>query len=406
MNAKAKGTDAKPTGVIDREMMNNEWYGLLVESIQDYAIILLDETGHVVSWNPAAQRLKGWKHDEIIGQSLSVFYPPEDIAAGKPQKELDVAVKDGRFEDEGWRVRKDGSRFWANVVFTPLRDKEGKLCGFGKITRDLTERNIAEERQRSSSAYARSLIEASLDPLITLSAQGKITDVNEASVQATGVPREKLIGTDFSDYFTEPEAARVGYQKVFSEGFVRDYPLSIRHTSGRITDVLYNASVYKDDQGNVLGVFASARDVTERKIAERRIKKQAMEILEMATVPVVQVWEGVVLVPLIGMLDSSRTQQLMERLLQKVTDTTSRVAVIDITGVPTIDTQTAQHLIETVAAVRLLGAEVVLTGIRPVIAQTLVHLGIDLSNVSTQSSLASGLRTALEFLKLQIKVKS
>src|SRR5574343_1562561 len=108
--------------------------------------------------------------------------------------------------------------------------------------------------------YARSLIEASLDPLVTISATGKITDVNEASVEVTGVPREKLIGTDFSDYFTEPEQARAGYEQVFSQGFVRDYPLAVRHVSGRITDVLYNASVYRDHNGEVLGVFAAARD--------------------------------------------------------------------------------------------------------------------------------------------------
>ena len=118
----------------------------------------------------------------------------------------------------------------------------------------------------------------------------------------------------------------------------------------------------------------------------------------MATVPVVQVWEGVVLVPLIGTLDSQRTQQLMERLLHRVTETTSPVAVLDITGVPTIDTQTAQHLIETISAVRLVGADVILTGVRPVIAQTLVHLGIDLSNVVTRTSLAAGLRMAFSML--------
>jgi PAS domain S-box-containing protein len=108
---------------------------------------------------------------------------------------------------------------------------------------------------------------------VTISPQGKITDVNEASADATGVSREKLIGTDFSDYFTEPEKARAGYEQVFSEGFVRDYPLAIRHKSGRITDVLYNASVYTDDKGNVLGVFAAARDVTERKRFERSLEE-------------------------------------------------------------------------------------------------------------------------------------
>ena len=251
---------------------------LLVDSVTDYAIILLDTEGRVLTWNTGAERLKGWKADEIIGQPISRFYPEEDIRSGKIQTELKGAAAEGRFEDEGWRVRKDGTRFWANVIITALRDQNGQLRGFGKLTRDLSERRMAEER----------------------------------------------------------------------------------------------------------------------------IKRQAHEIFEMAAVPVVQVWEGIVLVPLIGTLDSQRTQQLMERLLHRVTETASPVALLDITGVPTIDTQTAQHLIETVSAVRLLGAEVILTGVRPTIAQTLVHLGIDLSNVITRSSLSAGLRMALNILNLSV----
>jgi PAS domain S-box-containing protein len=115
---------------------------------------------------------------------------------------------------------------------------------------------------RNASQYARSLIEASLDPLVTISPEGKITDVNEATIKVTGEARERLIGTVFSDYFTEPLDARTGYQEAFGKGFVTDYPLTIRHKDGRLTDVLYNASVYRDTSGNVLGVFAAARDVT------------------------------------------------------------------------------------------------------------------------------------------------
>ena len=265
-----------------------------------------------------------------------------------------------------------------------------------------TRRKPAEKAQNpaTSAAYARSLLEASLDPLVTISAEGKITDVNEASVQVTGVPRERLIGTDFSNYFTEPERAREGYRQVFSEGLVRDYPLAIRHTSGRITDVLYNASVYKDEQGKVLGVFAAARDITERKRAEERIQQQSKDILELST-PVMQVWQGVVAAPLIGALDSQRTQQFMERLLNRIVETNSPVALVDIMGVPTVDTQTAQHLIETISAVRLLGAQVVLTGVRPAIAQTLVHLGVDLTGIITRSSMSAGLQVALDILKLK-----
>src|SRR5258706_7071759 len=253
----------------------------MVETVQDYGIFLLDPQGHVASWNPGAARIKGYAAAEIIGRHFSVFYPSEAIERRWPQRELEVASEQGRFEDEGWRVRKDGSRFWANVIITSLRDKEGRLRGFGKVTRDLSERKKSDEK----------------------------------------------------------------------------------------------------------------------------LKKQAEEIMEMATVPVVQVWEGIVLVPLIGMLDSQRTQQLMERLLHRVTETGSPIALLDITGVPAVDTQTAQHLIETVSAVRLLGAEVILTGVRPVIAQTLVHLGIDLSNVITRASLSAGLRMALEILNLKVTAK-
>jgi rsbT co-antagonist protein RsbR len=157
----------------------------------------------------------------------------------------------------------------------------------------------------------------------------------------------------------------------------------------------------RDKNGNLRGFGKVTRDLSERRVAEEKIKKQAQEIFEMAVVPVVQIWEGVLLVPLIGTLDSQRTQQLMERLLERVAEVGSSVALLDITGVPTVDTQTAQHLIETISAVRLMGAEVVLTGVRPSMPSHLfVHLGIDLSNVTTRSSLASGLRMALELLNV------
>jgi PAS domain S-box-containing protein len=123
-----------------------ELYRLLVEGVSDYAIFALDPTGHIVTWNPGAERLKGWKAHEIIGRHFSTFYPEEDIRAGKPPWELEVAIREGRLEDEGWRLRNDGSRFWANVVITALRDDHGTLIGFAKITRDLTERMEAQER--------------------------------------------------------------------------------------------------------------------------------------------------------------------------------------------------------------------------------------------------------------------
>src|SRR5581483_5952911 len=158
--------------------------------------------------------------------------------------------------------------------------------------------------------------------------------------------------------------------------------------------------------GKVRGFGQITRELRERRWAEEKIRAQTQEILAMAAVPVVQVWEGIMLIPLIGTLDDQRTEQLMERVLNRVIETKSPVALLDITGVPIIDTQTAQHLIETTAAVRLLGSEVILTGLRPAIAQTLVHLGIDLSTVTTRSSLSAGLRMALATLNLSVVAKA
>ncbi|MBI5725821.1 MAG: PAS domain S-box protein [Planctomycetes bacterium] len=183
------------------------------------------------------------------------------------------------------RVRKSGVRFTARVVITPRHDSKGKAIGFLLISKDISDEIRLTEELRATQYYARSLIEASLDPLVTISPEGKITDVNEGSIKVTGVLREKLIGTDFSNYFTEPDKAREGYQQVFAKGFVTDYPLTIRHKNGSLTDVLYNASVYKDARGNVLGVFAAARDVT----AQNQASQYARSLIEASLDPLVTI---------------------------------------------------------------------------------------------------------------------
>lgn len=138
-----ESSDIRPLG---ERPVDADLYRLLVHSVRDYGIFLLDPKGHVASWNEGAQRIKGYSEEEIIGRHFSTFYPAEDIASGKPDMELEVAARVGRFEDEGWRIRKDGSLFWANVVITALRNNSGELVGFAKVTRDLTERKEAEER--------------------------------------------------------------------------------------------------------------------------------------------------------------------------------------------------------------------------------------------------------------------
>ena len=245
----------------------------------DDAIISKTLDGIITSWNPAAGRMYGYTAEEIVGKPISLLSRQD-----RADEMVDILqrIRDGQRVDhyETVRVRKDGSTVTVSLTVSPVLDSRGRITGASSIARDVTERMLADEHVRAASQYARSLIEASLDPLVTISPEGKITDVNEATVKVTGVAREGLVGTVFSDYFTEPGQAREGYQRVFAEGAVTDYPLTIRRRDGQLTDVLYNASVYKDAQGNVLGVFAAARDVTAQKQAEAEIAKERGKELE------------------------------------------------------------------------------------------------------------------------------
>jgi PAS domain S-box-containing protein len=258
----------------------------ILESSTEYSVIGKDLDGKILLWNEGARRLYGYEPEEVVGRAnSSILHLPEDVVAGRHTEIVHAALQAGKWEGTLQRVRKNGERFTARVVITPRRDGKGKPIGFLLISKDISDEIRLTEELRATQYYARSLIEASLDPLVTISPEGKITDVNEASVQATGVARVRLVGTDFSDYFTEPEKARAGYQQVFSQGFVRDYPLAIRHVSGRVTDVLYNASVYKDDKGHVLGVFAAARDVT----AQKQASQYARSLIEASLDPLVTI---------------------------------------------------------------------------------------------------------------------
>ncbi|HXH09548.1 MAG TPA: PAS domain S-box protein [Alphaproteobacteria bacterium] len=384
------------------DQINDERLRVLVEGASDYAIITLDPQGVVTTWNRGAERITAYRPEEIIGRHIACLYPHDKIEAGCPEQELKVATVQGRFEDDNWRVRKDGSRFWANVVMTPLHDREGHLFGFGKIMRDLTERRRGEERLRL-------VVESAPNAMLLTNDAGIIVLINSQTERLFGYSRNELIGqpveilvpervrgahpSDRATFFADPQARPMGAGR----------DLYAVHKDGHEIPVEIGLSPMATEEGTF--VLASIIDITERKRAEATIARQAQEILEVAT-PVVQVWDGVVVAPLIGTLDSQRTEQFMERLLQRIVDTNSPVALVDITGVPTIDTQTAQHLIETITAVRMLGAQTVLTGVRPALAQTLVHLGIDLSHIVTRSSLSAGLRVALDMLDLQVVRKN
>ncbi|HSY38504.1 MAG TPA: PAS domain S-box protein, partial [Polyangia bacterium] len=243
----------------------------IVDTTMD-AFIGKSIAGIVSSWNKGAARTFGYTAAEMIGQHVSMLIP-EHLRA-EEQRTLDKLARGTRIEPyETLRVRKTGEIFDVSLTLSSVQDADGRIIGASSIARDITP-------QKHAAQYARSLIEASLDPLVTISPEGRITDVNEGAIRVTGVSRERLIGTDFSDYFAEPEKARAGYQQVFSTGFVTDYPLTMRHKDGMQTNVLYTASLYKDVRGSVLGVFAAARDVTAQRKAEAEVALQRTRELE------------------------------------------------------------------------------------------------------------------------------
>ena len=238
----------------------------IVESSDD-AIISKTPEGIIQTWNRGAEILYGYAPAEVIGQSVSLLAPPErreELAGFLARIKRGEEIK----HHESSRVTKSGRHIDVSITISPLKSAAGEVIGASTIARDITERKRAEEALRRSNAYNRSLIEVSLYPVVTIAPNGKIANVNLATEKVTGRPRAKLIGADFSDYFTDPGKARAGYQRIFREGFLQDYELEIRHRNGHSTPVLYNASVLRDENGEVIGAFAAARDITERKRAE------------------------------------------------------------------------------------------------------------------------------------------
>ena len=238
----------------------------------DDAIIGKTLDGIVTTWNPAAERLFGYSGEEMTGQSIVLLIPEGRSAE---MTAILARIRAGEHVDhfETTRVRKDGTVLSVSLSVSPLRDADGEIIGASTIGRDVT-------AQRKASEAARSMIESSLDSLVSISPEGKITDANAATVTLTGVPRADLIGTSFCDYFTDPGNAEKIYQLVFSEGMAVDYPLTIRHRDGTLTEVGYNASAQRDTDGNVLGVFAAARDMTRLLQAQREAAQEQARALE------------------------------------------------------------------------------------------------------------------------------
>ncbi|WP_224364905.1 sensor histidine kinase [Hyalangium versicolor] len=264
----------------ERVRESEELFRLLVERVEDYAIFMVDIDGRVLSWNDGAQRIKGYSVREILGQRIDVFYPQELRLQGRPEALLREAAERGRAEDEGWRVRKDGSRFWADVVITAIRERNGQLRGFTQVTRDLSERREAEERIRQSEERYRALVEGVKDyAIFMLDPAGHVLTWNEGAERIKGYRRQEIIGRHFSLFYSEEEV-RAGkcelmLERAKLEGRAEDEGWRLRKDGTRFwANVIITA--LRDSAGQLIGFTKVTRDMTER----RRQEEQRLRLLQ------------------------------------------------------------------------------------------------------------------------------
>ncbi len=239
-------------------------------------------SGGLGLWELDLTTNQAWRtlqHDRIFGyDGLQPSWGPDEalrhvVPDDRPifHRAFEEALATGKFHYQLRIQPAQGDLRWIEANGEVIRDEAGTPIRMAGTVVDISDRKLAEARVREASAYARSLLEASIDPLVTISPDGKITDVNVATEKVTGIPRDRIVGSDFADYFTEPERARAGYQEVLAAGAVRDFPLTIRHASGRTAEVLYNATVYRDPDGQIRGVFAAARDVSVLRATQEQL---------------------------------------------------------------------------------------------------------------------------------------
>jgi diguanylate cyclase (GGDEF)-like protein/PAS domain S-box-containing protein len=267
---------AEPTqGLVDREAA---LLRSMVASVRDYAILMLDVNGHIVTWNEGAQRLKGWTADEIIGRHFSAFYPAEDVTSGKLELELKTAAQEGRFEEEGWRVRKDGSRFWASVVITAVRDSDRELLGFGKVTRDLTSRHGVDLALRESEERFRSVTESAVDAIVSADESWQITSWNPAATRLFGYERDEVLGQSLRVLLPDDQVDVAG-EYVRRAMSAPDHHrvsaielLAVRRDGVRLP---IEVSVGSWTVGGAAHFCAIMRDITERKRAEAALQHLA-----------------------------------------------------------------------------------------------------------------------------------
>ena len=259
-------------------------YRLLIDAITDYAIFMLDTDGYVSSWNPGAERSKGYREEEILGEHFSRFYRPEDRDAGLPQRALATAASEGRFENEDWRVRKDGSPFWAHVIIDAIRDPSGQLLGFAKITRDLSERKAAETELRRSEEQFRLLVEGVTDYAIyMLDPEGRVSSWNAGAQRIKGYAPDDIIGEHFSKFYTDEDRAadlpRLALEIAAREGRFEKEGWRLRKEGTRFwANVIIDA--IRGSDGQLIGFAKVTRDITEKMESQRALDIAREELFQ------------------------------------------------------------------------------------------------------------------------------
>jgi PAS domain S-box-containing protein len=283
-----KSSDSNMLAEATVEVPVDDRYRLLIDGITDYAIYMLDTEGYVSSWNAGAQRFKGYNEDEILGAHFSTFYTEEDRERGIPQRALEIARKEGRFENEGWRLRKDGTRFWAHVVIDAITDQNGALLGFAKITRDLTERRKAEEELRRSEEQFRLLVQGVTDYAIyMLDPEGNVSSWNVGAQRIKGYTPQEIIGQHFSRFYIDEDRAEGLPAKALKiaveEGRFEREGWRLRKDGTRFWASVIIDPIRADD-GTLVGFAKVTRDVSEKRAAqEALIRAQKMEALGQLT---------------------------------------------------------------------------------------------------------------------------
>ena len=302
---------------------DSDLFRLIVESVRDYGIFLLAPDGTVLTWNPGAERINGYASEDIIGRHFSAFYPPEDVARGKPQWELDEAAKMGSVEDEGWRIRKDGSRFWADAVLTVLRGTDGEIRGYAKVTRDLTTKRLAEEELRRSEERFRLLVDSVVDyAIFMLDPDGRVASWNSGAHRLKQYEASEIVGQSFARFYPPEDVANGKPQRMLStareKGVAVDEGWRVRKDGSRFWCNVVLTAVH-DEHGVLRGFAKITRDLTlQRENEEKRLRlAQTEEALRLRD-EFLSIASHELKTPLTGL--QLRLQTLMRRLRKVVKD--------------------------------------------------------------------------------------